>query len=248
MEKKICSKCKEEKEVYEFYTDKSKIDGYYSSCKKCKITYAKTRVGENKTYLKLWRIANPDYPKNFREKNPNYVKNYYNNNKNKMIDSVKKHYNKNKESILSKVRISSLKYYYENCEIIKEKRKKYCKDNRVKINQYVSEKKLNDSTYRLCCVVRNRIRTFLKSKNITKKNKTFDIVGCSPEFLKDHLEKQFTEGMSWENHSLYGWHIDHIIPVSSAKTEDEVYSLCHYTNLQPLWAEDNLKKGDKILV
>ena len=52
--------------------------------------------------------------------------------------------------------------------------------------------------------------------------------------------------MSWETHSLYGWHIDHIIPLSSAKTEEEIYQLCHYTNLQPLWAEDNLKKGDKL--
>lgn len=72
-------------------------------------------------------------------------------------------------------------------------------------------------------------------------------MGCSSEFLKEYLEKQFTEKMSWENHGFYGWHIDHIVPLSSAKTEEEVYKLCHYTNLQPLWAEDNLKKGDKIL-
>ena len=51
--------------------------------------------------------------------------------------------------------------------------------------------------------------------------------------------------MSWENQGK--WHIDHITPLSSAKTEEEVYRLCHYTNLQPLWAEDNLKKGSKIL-
>ena len=61
-----------------------------------------------------------------------------------------------------------------------------------------------------------------------------------------HLEKQFAIGMSWENRSE--WHIDHIIPLSSAKTEDEVYKLCHYTNLQPLWAEDNLKKSNKFII
>jgi hypothetical protein len=53
--------------------------------------------------------------------------------------------------------------------------------------------------------------------------------------------------MSWDNYGFYGWHIDHVIPLSSAKTEEEVYKLCHYTNLQPLWAEDNLKKGSKII-
>jgi hypothetical protein len=52
--------------------------------------------------------------------------------------------------------------------------------------------------------------------------------------------------MCWDNHSLYGWHIDHKIPLSSAKTEEEAYQLCHYTNLQPLWAEDNLKKSNKL--
>jgi hypothetical protein len=81
--------------------------------------------------------------------------------------------------------------------------------------------------------------------DITKKNKTFDIVGCNPLQLKEHLEKQFVDGMTWENKG--DWHIDHIIPLSSAKTEDELYKLCHYTNLQPLWAIDNIKKGKKIL-
>jgi hypothetical protein len=77
MQTKICSKCKTEKKICEFYTDKTKIDGYYSSCKECKITYLKTRVNENKTYLKLWRTNNPDHNKQFREKNPDYVKKYY---------------------------------------------------------------------------------------------------------------------------------------------------------------------------
>ena len=87
---------------------------------------------------------------------------------------------------------------------------------------------------------------FLKVKNIRKKNKTFEIVGCTPEFLKEHLEKQFVDGMTWENRGE--WHIDHKIPLSSAKTEEELYKLCHYANLQPLWAEENLKKGNKIIV
>jgi len=246
MEKKICSKCKEEKEVCEFYTDKSKIDGYYSSCKECKITYSKTRVDENTQYLKIWRMNNPDYNKQFLEKNPDYVKNYYKNNKTKMIESVKKHYNKNRDSILPKKRNSSLKYYYENIDIIKEKNKEYNKNNREKRNIYISNRKKNDPIYRLSHNIRNRVRTFLITKNITKNNPTFNIIGCSPEFLKEHLERKFTEGMSWGNQGK--WHIDHIIPLSSAKTEEEIYKLCHYTNLQPLWAEDNLKKSDKMLV
>jgi hypothetical protein len=80
-----------------------------------------------------------------------------------------------------------------------------------------------------------------------KKNKTFDIVGCAPNYLREHIEKQFLEGMNWENYGFYGWHIDHIIPLSSAITEEDIYKLCHYTNLQPLWAKDNLTKNNKLL-
>jgi len=78
-----------------------------------------------------------------------------------------------------------------------------------------------------------------------KNSKTYDILGCTPQELKEHLEKQFVEGMTWENRGE--WHIDHIIPLSSAKNEDEVYRLCHFTNLQPLWALDNLKKSNKLI-
>jgi hypothetical protein len=93
--------------------------------------------------------------------------------------------------------------------------------------------------------IRSRLYKYLKKLTLTKRNKTFDIVGITPQELKEHLEKQFISGMTWENRNE--WHIDHIIPLSSAKTEEELYKLCHYTNLQPLWAEDNLKKSNKIL-
>jgi hypothetical protein len=89
-----------------------------------------------------------------------------------------------------------------------------------------------------------------RGTNLTKKyrgggknKKTEMVVGCSKEFLKEHLEKQFKDGMSWENYGHAGWHIDHITPLASAKTEEEVYRLSHYTNLQPLWATENFKKN-----
>ena len=110
----------------------------------------------------------------------------------------------------------------------------------------MKNKRKNDSQYHLITLVRCRLNEFLRIRKITKRNNTINIVGCSPEFLKIHIENQFTEGMSWE---LLGQHIhiDHKIPLSSAKTDEEIYQLCHYTNLQPLWAFDNLSKGDKIL-
>ena len=78
-----------------------------------------------------------------------------------------------------------------------------------------------------------------------KTNKTFKMVGCTPKFLKEYLEKKFKPGMTWDNHTINGWHVDHIIPLDSAKNEEDVKRLMHYTNLQPLWALDNIKKSNK---
>jgi hypothetical protein len=80
-----------------------------------------------------------------------------------------------------------------------------------------------------------------------KSNSTFKIVGCTPRFLKEYLEKQFQPGMTWKNHTVNGWHIDHKIPISAAKTQEDINRLAHYTNLQPMWATENLKKGNKII-
>ena len=93
--------------------------------------------------------------------------------------------------------------------------------------------------------LRHRVYMFLKTKSIIKNKKTMEIIGCDFVFIKNYLESKFIDGMSWENYGK--WHVDHIIPLSSAKTEEEVYELCHYTNLQPLWCEENLKKGKKII-
>jgi len=128
-----------------------------------------------------------------------------------------------------------------------EKEKEYRKKNRIKINERIKKQYTENEIFRLRTNMKNRVKLFLNSRQITKKNTTFEIVGCNPKELKEHIEKQFKTGMSWDNHGFFGWHIDHIIPLSSAKTEEDVYKLCHYTNLQPLWGEENLKKGTKLI-
>ena len=97
--------------------------------------------------------------------------------------------------------------------------------------------------YRVIHNLRIRTKEYLKQHHSNGKfSKT---IGCEPNFLREHLEKQFKDGMSWENYG--SWHIDHIIPLSSAKNIEEINKLCHYTNLQPLWASENLSKGSKII-
>jgi len=100
--------------------------------------------------------------------------------------------------------------------------------------------------YKMSMNVRGRLNQFLNLKRMTKKNKTFDLVGCTPKELKTYLEKQFEPGMTWFNHNLKGWHIDHVIPLNSANTYDEMVPLMHYTNLEPRWSTDNIKKSDDI--
>ena len=152
----------------------------------------------------------------------------------------------------------SLKYFEKKGNEIKEKNKLWKKNNPDKVKEsyrknYIKYAKLeskksaeqyrNDPIYRLKQLLRKRLRDILRSKKIDKKVHILDIIGCSPIQLKEHLENQFKDGMSWDNQGK--WHIDHIIPLSSGKTEEDIVKLCHHTNLQPLWAIDNIKKGSK---
>ncbi len=100
-----------------------------------------------------------------------------------------------------------------------------------------------DTFKKLLKYLRNRTRAVLKYKDFDKKKHLVEYLGCNGFQLQDHLESKFKQGMTWGNYGK--WHIDHIIPLSSAKTVEELYQLCHYTNLQPLWAHENLSKGDR---
>lgn len=102
----------------------------------------------------------------------------------------------------------------------------------------------SDPVLALARRIRALVRITLKGKGYAKTSRTHEILGCTFDELKTHLESRFSEGMSWANFSK--WHIDHIIPVSLAKTEADVVRLNHYSNLQPLWAKDNLLKSNKV--
>jgi len=155
-----------------------------------------------------------------------YLKEYYKNNSEKIIDRSKK-------------------VYYENHDIKLNYAKKYRIENKGYRNTYEKTKRDEDFLYKLKQNVRNRISKYVRKHNISKNNKTFELIGIDPFSLKEYLEKKFTNGMSWGNYGM--WHVDHIIPLSLAKNEKDIVRLCHYTNLQPLWCKDNLIKGNKII-
>lgn len=154
----------------------------------------------------------------------------------------------NRDAILERDR----KYYQENKEYHKEKVREWYEANRDRVHEYrlqwAREKRAEDPLYKFMQCVRTTIcHSFVRASRGTyvKKSKSLEILGCEFDFFIQHISQQFQEGMTINNHGL--WHLDHIVPISSAKTEEEVLRLNHYTNFQPLWAKDNLAKGAKIL-
>lgn len=132
-----------------------------------------------------------------------------------------------------------------NQEHWRKYRKRWYQENSWKWTEDARRRRKEDPYFRLIINLRGRIWHALKGK--VKKDKTLNLLSCTPIELANHLEKQFQEGMSWENYGQ--WHVDHKLPVASFNlTSEEQQKVCfHYTNLQPLWGEDNRVKSDKLI-
>ena len=149
-----------------------------------------------------------------------------------------------RESHKSKIKIYRDEYRKQHAVEIKESKKEYRENHRSKINEYQREynsnKRKTNVNFRISRNLGGRL--YRAIKGYSKSAKTLELLGCSIECLKQHLVLQFKSGMSWEN---YGeWHIDHKNPCVKfdMNRPEEQYRCFHYTNLQPLWAEENLKK------
>lgn len=140
--------------------------------------------------------------------------------------------------------------YYEQDEFVcsgreKEYMKEYHAKNKEKRREQHKKRMQDDEVYKFKVKVRKFISQSFKRRKESKMMHTEEVLGCSFEEFMNHLCSLFREGMTIDN---YGeWQIDHIIPLSTAQTKEDVIRLCHYTNLQPLWAKENREKGDKLL-
>ncbi len=128
---------------------------------------------------------------------------------------------------------SELTYYQRNREAIIAKQSKYNK-----------EKRNSDPLFKLSSYILSRFWKALRSKGYETDIKGTETLGCTVKELKAHLQVQFEDEMTWESYGK--WHVDHIVPLSSAKTKEELCKLNHYTNLQPLGAKENLEKGGNV--
>lgn len=180
-------------------------------------------------------------------------KKYYEDNKDKIRDYNKKY----KDENLEYFKEYNSNYYQENKEYLLERQKEYCQENRdvrldylrgyqkkpeniEKRKEYCKSKYENNLTYRLSILIRNNIMYCFNRIGVSKSEKTENILGCSFDEFRVYIESKFEPWMTWENQGKfngeenYGWDIDHIIPTSTASTEEEILKLNNYTNLQPL--------------
>ena len=161
-------------------------------------------------------------------------------------EKIKEYDRKYRKEVFNKKRRERRKTdpeYKRRCYLIMKKSRQK-PEFKLKRNIYLKNKLKTDFNYKLIHTIRVRVKDVLRGHS--KSDSTINMLGCTINELWIHLEKQFKQGMTRQNHGK--WHIDHIIPCSSFDlTKPEEQSKCfHYTNLQPLWASENLAKGSKI--
>lgn len=183
----------------------------------------KSKRDYQKQWMKKWRTSNPGVAakrrKEWVERNPEKYKEQYlqynSKNRKKQCARAKAYREANPE--------------WRRKSDLEAKRRRYARD----------------PLYRAVMSMRCRIRHALSG--INKSAKTLELLGCDASQLRQHLEKQFQPGMTWDNYGVTGWHIDHKKPCASFDLADPAQQreCFHYSNLQPLWALDNIKKGDR---
>ena len=239
MELKRCNKCGEAKPLEGFYKNKRVKSGRTSVCVACHRKDGKEYYEKNRELLIKRSI---EYAKNNKEKVKNYHAEHYKENKERLSKEAKEYRNNNKE----KVRSQDIERYYKIMADPERRERR-----RATTSKYEKGKRENDPVFRISCNLRTGLYGCLKG--LHKNSRTFSYIDKSPEELMNYLEKQFTEGMSRENYGK--WHVDHIRPLASfefdkykegsAEFEALLREAWHYTNLQPLWAADNISKGAK---
>lgn len=256
---KTCSKCKEDKELDQFFNCSSTKDKLKFQCKSCESEYhkgkrdAKNLIKEQQ-FQEYLRIGIKTCTKC---KIPQPFSNYHNRIKSKdgyafeCISCWKQYNIDNKERIQKTNKIYN-KLHKEDIDLYNKEYKSQ-EEVKEKMRKRVNARYREDILYRLKIIMNANLNACLKRGKFVKKSRTFEVLGCSYEELKSHFESLFESWMNWENQGLFnntpnfGWDVDHIIPTSSAKTEEELIKLNHYTNLQPLCSYINrIVKRDRL--
>lgn len=181
----------------------------------------------------------------YQKDNAEHIKEYQREYRRKNREQIRKKQNEYYHNNKDKAKVWQDKYRSSHKEQIKESAKKYREENKEKISQSHIDRLHNDPIFKMKEQTRNMVRYALRSKGHHKTSRTADIIGCDLDFFCEYLFK------TWENNYNKPWngepyHIDHIVPLAIAETEEDIIKLCHYTNLQMLTPEDNMAKSDNI--
>lgn len=253
METKVCNKCGLEKKIDEFElrTDTHKRR---NTCLECRRAYCRQWHSDNKEHVKKYREDNreyiqersKEYYKNHRDKLIDYSREFRNNNPD-YVSEYNKKYNKTHKEERKKY---NKQYNIDNKEQILEYKKQYHQEHKEYENEYAKKmhafKKVTDKKYVLRVRMRNLIKHSFERQGYSKKSHTYEIIGTDYDTFYNHLLQTFLKNYGYEWDGKEEVHIDHIIPLSTANSEEEIIALCNYKNLQLLKAKDNLDKSNKI--
>jgi len=252
---KECSKCKIEYPLTIDYFSKSMLKKNSSQCKCCVKAYRKKHYDTNKA--KLSKIAQKNYLTHKQERityrhkyiqeNGDKVKKcnklWRDKNKDRKAEMDREYRRKNREKILA----CQKTWRIRNAKTIKIKKHEYYEQNKIKIATKHKKNLKSNINARISANLRSRLWSALKAQSCNKSGHTYELIGCSIEFLKQYLENLFLPSMSWSNYGFGSdkWHIDHIIPCANFNlTKPNEQKKCfHYSNLQPLWQPDNFSKN-----
>jgi endogenous inhibitor of DNA gyrase (YacG/DUF329 family) len=266
----VCPACKKnfEKSKHNFHRkycseacfEKIKKEKKALSDKKYREKNRDVLIKKKKNYYQKNKTILLEKQKIYREQNKEHKakrdKEYVLKNREKVLKRKKDYYQRNKTifqekgKIYRKEKADEIKEYrLKNKDRIAEVRRMWAKKNIKHVLKYRKNRRETDIQYRIKQYLRSRINSAISHQKTTKHSSSLKLLGCSIQEAKEHIEKQFKKGMTWENYGHKTWHIDHIIPCASFDlTDPEQQKKCfHYTNLQPLWAYENFSKGAKIL-
>lgn len=230
---KICRICGTPKYIEEFHKKKGSPDGHRNECKEC-------IKGIQKKYKES---------PGFKEKRSEYDKTRYEENRDDVLKRKKEYHVENRDKILIQKEqyrndpknINRIKDYLEEYRVEhKEESKEWRQNNRKILAKNQENYRINNPHI---VAWRSVLYSTLKRLGTTKQGHTIDMLGYSALELKEHIERQFLPGMTWENHG--DWHIDHRKPVTLFESTEDIKVVCALDNLQPLWALDNLTKSNK---
>ena len=244
METKVCRVCGKELPITEYWKSSKAKDGLESRCKTClkeknkKLYYEHQQ--ERRESVKRWheehkehdKLKNKLYREKHREELNEKKKAYRKDNAKKVKMYADAH--REEQKAYRDIHKSELKEYQKN----------YRENNKEKIREYYKTKRKTDIQYKLKCNYLRSISRIIKTQKVSPKQE--ELIGCDFATFKNHIESLFSGGMNWNNYGINGWCIDHITPISSFDLTDiEQVKMCfNYKNTQPLWAKDNIKKGD----